>query len=163
MDRLKRSAEAFVVSFLLRAAGRVNAGGQRLLLRYFASKVTLVVTNVPGPRKPRTLAGQTRERLDESISRKVFAKFTSDSYMLCRGEDTIVLRTFLALKQLIKVPMLLIKSGLPRIRVVRRRLQRPLEVRSFWNILRNIRRIMRWIALPDHFVQRLKSILVLAV
>ncbi len=59
MDRLKRSAEAFVVSFLLKAAGRASAGAQRLLLRYFASKVTLVVTNVPGPRKPRTLAGRT--------------------------------------------------------------------------------------------------------
>ncbi len=58
MDRLKRSAEAFIVAFLLRVAGRASAGVQRLLLRYFASKVTLVVTNVPGPRKRRTLAGQ---------------------------------------------------------------------------------------------------------
>ncbi len=36
MDRLKRSAEAFGISLLLKAAGRASAGAQRLLLRHFA-------------------------------------------------------------------------------------------------------------------------------
>ena len=55
---LRRSAEAVVVYAILRAIGRVPLAVQRLVVRIFATKATLVMTNVPGPRRTLYLAGK---------------------------------------------------------------------------------------------------------
>ncbi len=55
---LRRSAEAAVVLLILRTIGRVPLAVQRLVVKIFATKATLVMTNVPGPRRTLYLAGK---------------------------------------------------------------------------------------------------------
>jgi diacylglycerol O-acyltransferase len=55
---LKRSAEPVVVYAILRLLGMVPAAVQRMVVGIFASKTTLVMTNVPGPREELYLAGR---------------------------------------------------------------------------------------------------------
>jgi diacylglycerol O-acyltransferase len=55
---LRRSAEAVVVLLILRAMGRVPLAVQRLVVKIFATKATLVMTNVPGPNRTLFLAGK---------------------------------------------------------------------------------------------------------
>ncbi len=55
---LRRSAEPLVVYGILRAIGMVPHALQRLVVRIFATKATLVMTNVPGPRRTLYLAGR---------------------------------------------------------------------------------------------------------
>jgi diacylglycerol O-acyltransferase len=55
---LRRSTEPVVVYAILRAIGRVPLAVQRLVVRIFATKATLVMTNVPGPRRTLYLAGK---------------------------------------------------------------------------------------------------------
>jgi WS/DGAT/MGAT family acyltransferase len=55
---LRRSAEPVVVYGILRAIGMVPLALQRLVVRIFATKATLVMTNVPGPRQTLYLAGK---------------------------------------------------------------------------------------------------------
>ncbi len=54
---LRRSAEAPVVLLILRTLGRVPLAVQRLVVKIFATKATLVMTNVPGPNRTLYLAG----------------------------------------------------------------------------------------------------------
>ena len=55
---LRRSAEAPVVLLILRAIGLVPLAMQRLVVKIFATKATLVMTNVPGPNRTLYLAGK---------------------------------------------------------------------------------------------------------
>lgn len=55
--RAKRSPDAAVALAILGALGLGPAGVERLGTDFFARKASLVVTNVPGPRTPLTLAG----------------------------------------------------------------------------------------------------------
>ena len=55
---LRRSAEAAVVLLILRTIGRVPLAMQRLVVKIFATKATLVMTNVPGPNRTLYLAGR---------------------------------------------------------------------------------------------------------
>lgn len=55
---LRRSAEALVVLLILRTIGRVPLAVQRLVVKIFATKATLVMTNVPGPNRTLYLAGK---------------------------------------------------------------------------------------------------------
>jgi diacylglycerol O-acyltransferase / wax synthase len=55
---LRRSAEAPVVLLILRTIGRVPLAVQRLVVKIFATKATLVMTNVPGPNRTLYLAGK---------------------------------------------------------------------------------------------------------
>jgi len=55
---LRRSAEAVVVLLILRTIGRVPLAVQRLVVKIFATKATLVMTNVPGPNRTLYLAGK---------------------------------------------------------------------------------------------------------
>jgi WS/DGAT/MGAT family acyltransferase len=55
---LKRSAEPFAAWAVLRALGAVPHWVQRLVVRIFGSKATMVFTNVPGPRERLWFAGQ---------------------------------------------------------------------------------------------------------
>src|SRR5260370_10505930 len=57
MDELKRSPEALVAYGLLNVLGLAPVEVERLGLRFFGSKATAVLTNVPGPREPLYLAG----------------------------------------------------------------------------------------------------------
>jgi WS/DGAT/MGAT family acyltransferase len=57
MDRLKRSQEAPVALGLLHLLGRSPGAVEDLAERFFTAKGSLVVTNVPGPREPLSLAG----------------------------------------------------------------------------------------------------------
>jgi len=61
MDELKRSPDALVAYGVLNALGLAPVEVERLGLRFFGSKATAVLTNVPGPREPLYLAGR---RLD---------------------------------------------------------------------------------------------------
>lgn len=63
MDAMKRSLEAVVVLGLLELVGSTTPTVQRLLVDFLARKVTVVATNVPGPRAPRYLAGVRIRRL----------------------------------------------------------------------------------------------------
>lgn len=58
MDRLKASHEAFVTLQLLRLVGQAPLSLARLALRFFARKASFVVSNVPGPPRPLSLAGR---------------------------------------------------------------------------------------------------------
>src|SRR5690348_7012022 len=58
MDELKRSPEALVAFAVLNVMGMTPVEVERLGLRFFGSKATAVLTNVPGPREPLYLAGQ---------------------------------------------------------------------------------------------------------
>jgi WS/DGAT/MGAT family acyltransferase len=58
MDELKRSPDALVAYGVLHVLGFAPVGVERLGLRFFGSKATAVLTNVPGPREPLYLAGR---------------------------------------------------------------------------------------------------------
>lgn len=57
-DRAKRSAEPLCVLGLLHAMGIVPPFVHQLVVRIFGAKATLVMTNVPGPRRTLYLAGR---------------------------------------------------------------------------------------------------------
>jgi diacylglycerol O-acyltransferase len=57
-NALRHSTEPAVVYAILRALGRVPLAAQRLAVKIFATKATLVLTNVPGPRQTLYLAGK---------------------------------------------------------------------------------------------------------
>jgi WS/DGAT/MGAT family acyltransferase len=57
MDELKRSPDALVAYGLLNVLGLAPVEVERLGLRFFGTKATAVLTNVPGPREPLYLAG----------------------------------------------------------------------------------------------------------
>ena len=58
MDELKRSPEAVVAYGVLNLMGLTPVEVEKAGLRFFGSKATAVLTNVPGPREPLTLAGR---------------------------------------------------------------------------------------------------------
>jgi diacylglycerol O-acyltransferase len=58
MDELKRSPEALVTYGVLNVMGMTPVEVEKLGLRFFGSKATAVLTNVPGPREPLYLAGR---------------------------------------------------------------------------------------------------------
>ncbi len=58
MDRLKRSPEAFVLWRLMQLTGVSPKWVEDLVVRLLGAKATGVMTNVPGPREPRYLAGE---------------------------------------------------------------------------------------------------------
>jgi WS/DGAT/MGAT family acyltransferase len=57
MDRLKRSTEAVVSFGILNALGKTPAEVEHVVNGIFARKGSVVVTNLPGPRRPLSLAG----------------------------------------------------------------------------------------------------------
>jgi diacylglycerol O-acyltransferase len=57
MDRLKRSPEAAVTFGMLAAAGMVPTAVERVAVEVMRKKASLVLTNVPGPKRPVFLAG----------------------------------------------------------------------------------------------------------
>ena len=63
MNSLKRSPQAVVVLGLLSAVGSIPADMQQHIVDLFASKGTAVVSNVPGPRVPMSLAGESIDSL----------------------------------------------------------------------------------------------------
>jgi diacylglycerol O-acyltransferase len=63
MDGLKRSPEALVAFGVLSVMGLAPVEVERLGLRFFGSKATAVLTNVPGPREPLYLAGRKLDRM----------------------------------------------------------------------------------------------------
>jgi diacylglycerol O-acyltransferase / wax synthase len=58
MDELKRSPEALIAYAVLNVLGLTPVQVEKLGLRFFGSKATAVLTNVPGPREPLYLAGR---------------------------------------------------------------------------------------------------------
>ncbi|HUZ86267.1 MAG TPA: wax ester/triacylglycerol synthase family O-acyltransferase [Candidatus Baltobacterales bacterium] len=63
MDGLKRSPEALVAFGVLSVLGLAPVEVEQLGLRFFGSKATAVLTNVPGPREPLYLAGRKLDRM----------------------------------------------------------------------------------------------------
>ena len=63
MDELKRSPEALVSFGVLTLMGLAPVEVEQLGLRFFGSKATAVLTNVPGPRQPLYLAGRKIDRV----------------------------------------------------------------------------------------------------
>ncbi|RUA15511.1 MAG: wax ester/triacylglycerol synthase family O-acyltransferase [Clostridia bacterium] len=63
MDNLKHSSEAVVGYTLLEAMGMTPTEVERFAVAFFAMKSTMVLTNVPGPRKPLYFAGSRIERI----------------------------------------------------------------------------------------------------
>lgn len=63
MEELKRSPEALVAFGVLSLLGATPVEVERIGLRFFGSKATTVLTNVPGPREPRYLAGRKVEHV----------------------------------------------------------------------------------------------------
>lgn len=57
MDQLKRSPEPFVLLAAMRIVGAAPRPLQHAVVRVLSTKITAVLTNVPGPREPRSLAG----------------------------------------------------------------------------------------------------------
>ena len=58
MDRLKRSPEAGVLLRIMQVVGAGPRWLEDLVVRVLGAKTTAVLTNVPGPRAPRYLAGR---------------------------------------------------------------------------------------------------------
>lgn len=63
MDELKGGYQALLSYGLLAAVGHAPRALQDPLLDYMASKATAVMTNVPGPAQPLSMAGRTLSRL----------------------------------------------------------------------------------------------------
>jgi diacylglycerol O-acyltransferase / wax synthase len=63
MDRVKKSHEAIVALGLLKVMGNLPLTAEDILVNYLSSKVTAVVTNVPGPVKKLHLAGNRIDRM----------------------------------------------------------------------------------------------------
>ena len=63
MDGLKRSPEALVAYGVLSLMGVAPVEVEQVGLRFFGSKATTVLTNVPGPREPLYLAGRKLEKV----------------------------------------------------------------------------------------------------
>ncbi|MEO8744330.1 MAG: wax ester/triacylglycerol synthase family O-acyltransferase [Candidatus Dormibacter sp.] len=63
MDALKGSPEALVAFGVLSVLGLAPVQVEQLGLRFFSSKATAVLTNVPGPRQPRYLAGRKIDKI----------------------------------------------------------------------------------------------------
>src|SRR5450759_768193 len=63
MDELKGSPEALVAFGLLTVLGMVPIEVEQLGLRFFGTKATAVLTNVPGPRQPMYLAGRKLNKI----------------------------------------------------------------------------------------------------
>jgi WS/DGAT/MGAT family acyltransferase len=63
MDALKRSPEALVAFGVLNVLGIAPVEVEKLGLRFFGSKATAVLTNVPGPREPLYLAGRKLDKV----------------------------------------------------------------------------------------------------
>ena len=63
MDELKSSPEALVAFGVLSLMGIAPVEVEQLGLRFFGSKATAVLTNVPGPRQPLYLAGRKIEKV----------------------------------------------------------------------------------------------------
>ncbi len=59
MLRIKRSVEAPISFALLQAIGHTAARVEEEVMRFFGTKTSLVLTNLPGPRSPLQLAGRT--------------------------------------------------------------------------------------------------------
>ena len=57
MERVKTSPEAVANRALIRLVGRLPDGLERGMIRWFGTKATAVLTNVPGPEEPMSLAG----------------------------------------------------------------------------------------------------------
>lgn len=57
MDAIKHSPEAVLTFGMIRGIGRTGRDLERYLVDFFADKASGVTTNVPGPRKPRYVAG----------------------------------------------------------------------------------------------------------
>ena len=58
MDAIQNSTEAVVTYAVLNAIGTASASVESLAVRFFGSKATAVMTNVPGPRQELYLAGK---------------------------------------------------------------------------------------------------------
>jgi len=63
MDELKSSPDAIVAFGALKVMGHAPVGVEQLGLRFFGSKATAVLTNVPGPRQPLYLAGRKIDKV----------------------------------------------------------------------------------------------------
>ena len=63
MDGLKQSPEALVAFGVLSLMGLAPVEVEQVGLRFFGSKATAVLTNVPGPRRPLFLAGRKIDRV----------------------------------------------------------------------------------------------------
>src|SRR5439155_17539610 len=63
MDELKQSPDALVAYGVLNVLGLAPVEVERLGLRFFGSKATAVLTNVPGPREPLYPVGRKLERV----------------------------------------------------------------------------------------------------
>jgi hypothetical protein len=63
MDHLKGSPEALVAFGLLSLMGLAPVEVEQLGLRFFGSKATAVLTNVPGPRHPLYMAGRKIDKV----------------------------------------------------------------------------------------------------
>lgn len=63
LDELKDSPEAAAVYALIRLVGWLPASWEHRLVSFFGSKATLVATNLPGPRRPLTMAGIRLEHI----------------------------------------------------------------------------------------------------
>jgi diacylglycerol O-acyltransferase len=57
MDAIKHSPEAVLTFGIIRGIGRTGRDLERYLVDFFADKASGVTTNVPGPRRPRYVAG----------------------------------------------------------------------------------------------------------
>jgi WS/DGAT/MGAT family acyltransferase len=57
MDAIKRSDEGAISYGILDVMGRAPTAVEARLIEYFTAKASMVVTNVPGPRRPIALAG----------------------------------------------------------------------------------------------------------
>ena len=63
MDALKKSPEAVVAFGVLSLMGYAPVEVEQLGLRFFGSKATAVLTNVPGPRQPLYMAGRKIDKV----------------------------------------------------------------------------------------------------